>query len=176
MEWNGWVNWRKTRGDKESGEMSEKEKRDGMNRSDADAADRYSLRGRVFHRLREDILNGKYKELEELKEAAIAEEMGVSRTPVREAFRQLELEGLIQIIPNKGAYVTGITVKDVQDIYAVSYTHLDVYKRQVHGQREYDGGRCESDLVYQYDRLDDGQRKQYFHPCEVLSGIRYHGE
>ena len=72
MEWNGWVNWRKTRGDKESGEMSEKEKRDGMNRSDADAADRYSLRGRVFHRLREDILNGKYKELEELKEAAIA--------------------------------------------------------------------------------------------------------
>lgn len=119
MEWNGWVNWRKTRGDKESGEMGEKEKRDGMNRSDADAADRYSLRGRVFHRLREDILNGKYKELEELKEAAIAEEMGVSRTPVREAFRQLELEGLIQIIPNKGAYVTGITVKDVQDIYAI---------------------------------------------------------
>ena len=43
--------------------------------------------------------------------------MGVSRTPVREAFRQLELEGLIQIVPNKGAYVTGITAKDVKDIY-----------------------------------------------------------
>ena len=45
--------------------------------------------------------------------------MGVSRTPVREAFRQLELEGLIQIIPNKGAYVTGITEKDVKDIYMI---------------------------------------------------------
>ena len=50
---------------------------------------------------------------------AIGEELGVSRTPVREAFRQLELEGLIQIIPNKGAFVTGITVKDVKDIYMI---------------------------------------------------------
>lgn len=81
--------------------------------------DKYSLRGRVFSKIREDILNGKYKEHEELKEVAIGEELGVSRTPVREAFRQLELEGLIQIIPNKGAYVTGITAKDVQDIYMI---------------------------------------------------------
>ena len=43
----------------------------------------------------------------------------VSRTPVREAFRQLELEGLIHIVPNKGAYVTGITSKDVRDIYMI---------------------------------------------------------
>ena len=82
-------------------------------------ADRYSLRGRVFHRLRDDILSGKYAEHEELKEVAIGEEMGVSRTPVREAFRQLELEGLIRIVPNKGAYVTGITQKDVKDIYMI---------------------------------------------------------
>lgn len=81
--------------------------------------EKYSLRGRVFHQIRDDILSGKYKDREELKETAIGEEMGVSRTPVREAFRQLELEGLIEIIPNKGAYVTGITVKDVQDIYAI---------------------------------------------------------
>lgn len=81
--------------------------------------DKYSLRGRVFQKLREDILSGKYREHEELKEVAIGEELGVSRTPVREAFRQLELEGLIQIIPNKGAYVTGITVKDVKDIYMI---------------------------------------------------------
>ena len=84
-----------------------------------EVTDKYSLRGRVFHRLREDILSGKYKENDELKEVAIGEELGVSRTPVREAFRQLELEGLIQIVPNKGAYVTGITEKDVRDIYMI---------------------------------------------------------
>ena len=84
-----------------------------------EVTDKFSLRGRVFHKIREDILSGKYKENEELKEVAIGEELGVSRTPVREAFRQLELEGLIQIIPNKGAYVTGITVKDVEDIYMI---------------------------------------------------------
>ena len=84
-----------------------------------EVSDKYSLRGRVFSKLREDILNGKYKEHEELKEVAIGEEMGVSRTPVREAFRQLELEGLIQIIPNRGAYVTGISSKDVRDIYMI---------------------------------------------------------
>lgn len=84
-----------------------------------EVTDKYSLRGRVFHKLREDILSGRYEEHEELKEVTIGEEMGVSRTPVREAFRQLELEGLIQIIPNKGAYVTGITEKDVKDIYMI---------------------------------------------------------
>ena len=84
-----------------------------------EVTDKYSLRGRVFNKLREDILSGKYQDREELKEVAIGEELGVSRTPVREAFRQLELEGLIQIVPNKGAYVTGITAKDVKDIYMI---------------------------------------------------------
>ena len=61
----------------------------------------HSLRGRVFERLREDILSGVYKEKDELREISIGEELGVSRTPVREALRQLELEGLGKIIPNK---------------------------------------------------------------------------
>ena len=78
-----------------------------------------SLRGKVFRKLREDILSGVYKEHDELREITIGEEMGVSRTPVREALRQLELEGLVAIIPNKGAYVTGITPKDVHDIYKI---------------------------------------------------------
>ncbi len=84
-----------------------------------EGADKYSLRGRVFSRLREDILGGKYKEKEPLKEMEISARMGVSRTPVREALRQLELEGLVRIVPNKGAYVTGITREDVKDIYAI---------------------------------------------------------
>ena len=79
----------------------------------------YSLRSRVFHEIQENILNGVYKENEELRENTIAKELGVSRTPVREALRQLELEGLVRIVPNKGACVTGISKKDVRDIYAV---------------------------------------------------------
>jgi DNA-binding GntR family transcriptional regulator len=81
--------------------------------------DKYSLRGRVFNKIREDILSGVYQENEELKENTIGMELGVSRTPVREALRQLELEGLVTIIPNKGAYVTGITTKDIHDIYMI---------------------------------------------------------
>ena len=84
-----------------------------------EVTDKYSLRGRVFHRIREDILSGKYSENEELKETTIGAEFGVSRTPVREALRQLELEGLVNIVPNKGAYVTGISAKDAQDIYVI---------------------------------------------------------
>jgi DNA-binding GntR family transcriptional regulator len=84
-----------------------------------EVADKYSLRGRVFNKIREDILSGVYKENEELKENTIGLELGVSRTPVREALRQLELEGLVTIIPNKGAYVTGITTKDIHDIYMI---------------------------------------------------------
>lgn len=80
-----------------------------------------SLSGQVFYKLRERILNGQYKENDELREIAIGAELGVSRTPVREALRQLELEGLIKIIPNKGAYVTGITAKDVKDIYEIRF-------------------------------------------------------
>lgn len=81
--------------------------------------DNYSLGQRVFHRIREDILAGKYKKNEELKEKTIGEELGVSRTPVREALRQLELEGLVTIIPNKGASVVGFSVEDIQDIYEI---------------------------------------------------------
>lgn len=84
-----------------------------------EVTDKYSLRGRVFHKLREDILRGRYRQNEAIKEMQISRELDVSRTPVREALRQLELEGLVTIIPNKGAIVTGINSKDIQDIYAV---------------------------------------------------------
>lgn len=91
----------------------------GGRQSPEENRDRYSLRGKVYERIREDILSGRYQQNKELKEAAIGAELGVSRTPVREALRQLELEGLVNIIPNRGAYVNMITAKDVQDIYVI---------------------------------------------------------
>ena len=97
-----------------------------------------SLGSRVFQRLREDILSGKYKEHDELRENTLGKELGVSRTPVREALRQLELEGLVTIIPNKGAYVTGISSKDIRDIlYPAFYAGRVVCQM---GNRAYYGG------------------------------------
>lgn len=80
-----------------------------------------SLGGQIFEKVREDILSGVYAQGEELKEATLGARLGASRTPVREALRQLELEGLVEIIPNRGARVTGISRKDVYDIYQMRY-------------------------------------------------------
>ncbi len=83
------------------------------------SADKYSLSAKVFEQLQEDILSGKYKKNEELKEKNLGEIYGVSRTPVREALRQLELEGLVSMIPNKGARVVGFSPEDIHDIYEI---------------------------------------------------------
>lgn len=76
-----------------------------------------SLGSQIFSKIREDILTGVYQQGAELKEASLGAKLGVSRTSVREALRQLELEGLVEIIPNRGARVTGISEKDIKDIY-----------------------------------------------------------
>lgn len=81
----------------------------------------YLLSQKVFQNIRQDIIRGKYSRGEELKELLIADEMEISRTPVREALRQLEREGLVTIIPNKGTYVVGITAQDMKDIYEIRY-------------------------------------------------------
>ena len=77
------------------------------------------LREVVFNTLRQAILKGELKPGERLMEIALAEKLGVSRTPIREAMRKLELEGLVHIIPNKGAFVEGVTLQDVKDIYEI---------------------------------------------------------
>lgn len=78
-----------------------------------------SLTSIIFEKIREDILIGKYSRGEKIVEAKLAEEMGVSRTPVREALKQLELDGLVDNIPNRGVIVKGITKQDIQDIYTI---------------------------------------------------------
>lgn len=78
-----------------------------------------SLRSRVFNVLENAILEGEYKAGDSLCEIKISQELGVSRTPVRESIMQLEHEGLVKNIPNKGAVVVGISKKDIEDIYAI---------------------------------------------------------
>ena len=92
------------------------------------------LRDVVFNTLRKAILKGELKPGERLMEIALAEKLGVSRTPVREAMRKLELEGLVTIIPNRGAFVNGISEQDVQDIYLIR-ARLDVVPRLPISQR-----------------------------------------
>lgn len=77
------------------------------------------LREMVFESLREAIILGRLKPGERLMEIQLAEEMGVSRTPVREAIRKLELEGFVVMVPRKGAYVAGVSVKDIADVFEV---------------------------------------------------------
>ena len=77
------------------------------------------LRELVFETLREAIIQGRLRPGERLMEVQLAEEMGVSRTPVREAIRKLELEGFVVMVPRKGAYVAGISIKDIADVFEV---------------------------------------------------------
>ena len=77
------------------------------------------LRDVVFNTLRQAILKGELKPGERLMEIALAERLGVSRTPIREAMRKLEQEGLVVMIPRRGAQVANITEKDLNDVLEV---------------------------------------------------------
>ena len=76
------------------------------------------LRDVVFNTLRQAILRGELKPGERLMEIALSQRLGVSRTPVREAIRMLEQEGLVIMIPRKGAQVAEISEKDLKDVIA----------------------------------------------------------
>lgn len=73
----------------------------------------------VFEFLRDAILTGKLKPGERLMEIALAERLGVSRTPVREAMKKLEQENFIEMVPRKGAYVADINAKDMLDVLEI---------------------------------------------------------
>ena len=77
------------------------------------------LRDVVFNTLRQAILRGELKPGERLMEIQLANKLGVSRTPIREAIRKLELEGLVLMIPRRGAEVAEITEKSLRDVLEV---------------------------------------------------------
>ncbi|MGI6668203.1 MAG: GntR family transcriptional regulator [Acetivibrionales bacterium] len=88
----------------------------------ANFTDYKPLREIIFDTLREAIIAGELKPGERLMEVQLAEKMGVSRTPVREAIRKLELEGLVEMLPRKGARVAHLSEKEIMDVLEVRAT------------------------------------------------------
>ncbi len=79
--------------------------------------DRATLQFKVTTKLRELILKGEFKMGERLMQEEWAKKLGVSRMPLREALRQLEVEGLVRIEPRRGAIVTPVSIEDIEEIY-----------------------------------------------------------
>jgi DNA-binding GntR family transcriptional regulator len=78
-----------------------------------------TLRERIVEFIKDAVISGTLKPGERVPESEIAERFGISRTPIREAFRQLESEGFLMMTPRKGAVVSPITDKDVREFYAI---------------------------------------------------------
>ena len=79
----------------------------------------HSLEEKVYFSLEEEILSGRLKSGESLTEVALSRRLGVSRTPLRSALARLSEEGLVRIVPNKGAVVLGVSDDDLVDIYKI---------------------------------------------------------
>jgi DNA-binding GntR family transcriptional regulator len=91
---------------------------------------RQTLTGMTADALRERILHGRFPEGEPLRQDAIAEELGVSRIPVREALRQLEAEGLVTFNPHRGAVVSTLSLSEIEELFQLrSMIELDLLDR-----------------------------------------------
>src|SRR6266571_2799457 len=78
-----------------------------------------TLREKILETIRDAIIAGALKPGEKVAEPELAERFGISRTPIREAFRQLESEGYLTVIPRKGAVVVSFSARDVEEFYAI---------------------------------------------------------
>src|SRR5262245_5445046 len=94
------------------------------------AIPRQTLTTAVADRLRDKILRGEFREGEQLRQHAIADELAVSRIPVREAFRQLEAEGLIKIIDHRGAIVAALSPEEIEELFDIRAALESVTLRQ----------------------------------------------
>lgn len=128
------------------------------------------LRDLVFNTLRQAIITGELAPGERLMEISLANQLGVSRTPVREAIRKLELEGLVIMIPRKGAQVARITEKSLRDVIEIRIV-LEEFAAELASQRITAEGKAE--LIESHNAfvktVDDGdmlkiaEADQHFH-------------
>jgi len=100
----------------------------------------------VYDRLKDAIITGTLRPLERITENKVAADFGLSRTPVREALQRLEVEGLIQVVPKRGSFVSRPTVEDILEIYQIR-TPLEAACARVAAER------IEKDQLALLDRL-----------------------
>ncbi|NLY75168.1 MAG: GntR family transcriptional regulator [Firmicutes bacterium] len=78
---------------------------------------RKSLKDKAYYSIKKDIITFRYKPGEALPEEQLSKELGISRTPIREALKELQYNGLVRTIPGKGAFVAELTVQDIHEVF-----------------------------------------------------------
>src|ERR1051326_30154 len=112
---------------------------------------RQSLTSAVADKLRDKIVRGEIHEGEQLRQDAIAREFQVSRIPVREALRQLEAEGLITIIPHRGAVVSSLSPADIEELFDMrAVLECEVLRLSIPNLQEKDFATAEN-VLKQYE-------------------------
>jgi DNA-binding GntR family transcriptional regulator len=128
------------------------------------AADRLRQRQRdtgrrasAYHRIKEAILAGALRPLERITEADVAARLGLSRTPVREAFGLLAAEGLIDVVPQRGSFVSQLRIDDILEIYQIR-TPLECMAARVAAETIDDDALAELDRMVEVEAAGQGTR------------------
>lgn len=116
---------------------------------------RQTLTGMTLHALRDRILHGVYPEGEPLRQDAIAEELGVSRIPIREALRQLEAEGLVVFNPHRGAVVSSLSLDEIDEIFALRAEIETALLRRAIPRLDADHAARAAEVLDRYERALD---------------------
>lgn len=122
-----------------------------------------TLREKILETIRESILKGQLKPGEKVAEPELAERFGISRTPIREAFRQLESEGYLTVIPRKGAVVTALSERAVEEFYAIK-SILEGYAAQMAAENMADKDIEKLETINEklQELADEGDVKTFF--------------
>ncbi|HMM20795.1 MAG TPA: GntR family transcriptional regulator [Selenomonadales bacterium] len=132
------------------------------------------LREVVCEALREAIMNGTLTPGERLMEIQLAEDLGVSRTPVREAIRRLEMEGFLVMVPRRGTYVSDLSIKDLNEVFEIR-TALDVLAAGLAAERitEEELEQLERLLVQIGEYIDSGDVEKIVEADSQFHDILY---
>jgi DNA-binding GntR family transcriptional regulator len=130
------------------------------------------IRDIVYENLRKAIMDGKLQSGERIVEKEYADRMNISRTPVREALRKLEIEGLVQYIPRKGVVVNGFTKEDVIEIYKIRKNLEALAIRQVVEEITDEELVKLEELVEEMERADKaGDKERVFTTCKEFNEL-----